>query len=1024
MGAAVDRQRLVYLVGRGEDGAVRLSSPLEAHVPSTLCLALAALDAGWEGSPTFACLEVEYGEVDDAVLAGRWEEARGRHPETRLSLYEVDLGLRHVTRRASVRVGPSAHHLVAVPGGADGPGGVLVCEAERILWLSPSGRDPVSVRIPRASGEADRSTQAARIVNCSALVRAKGRLFFHLLQIGADLFRVALRLGDEGGAVRALALRYFESCGAASAMAVLRSGFLLVAGEAGGNHTAYQIQSLGEHPDEPEFCGEAEAEAEAAGTYERRALRNLAATAERESLAPLTAAALANPGSAEEAPQLFACQGTGAASGLNVLRHGLGVAELAHSELPAAPTGLWTLKQALGDPADAFLVISFAGATTVLRVGGEAIEEVPESGFALDTASLAAFQLASEAMVQVHPRGFRQVSPAAGIVEWRTPPGVSVVAAAYNTRQLVLALSSRALVYFELEPAAAGLLAERRTSPALPEAPTAMHLAPVPAQRLRSRWLALGTDAGLVRILSLDPGDGCLEPVSLQALAAHPTSLLIGLDAVEVGLANGVLVSLSLDPASGALGDPRTRYVGPAPVTLRPCGDSLLVLSSRAWLRHARHRQQAMSPLLYEPLGCATAFASEAAPAGIVASVGASLRIIAVDTEAASPFARHRTPLPCTPKRLAFSPPLGLLAVHGALVDPSAGHVLGSPSLAEGESVTAQAFVTFHERPGERMLAVGIARNLTLAPRTAQAAFVDLYLVKPTGHALELVHRTRLDEPGQATQMIPSAMAAFAGRLLVSAGPALRLYDLGRARLLKKCEARLPTFAACLATQGFRLAVGDAHQGLLLLQYLPGDNQFLAFADEAGPRATSCLAFLDYETLAGGDRFGNVFVARLPAGLGEAVDIDGTVASPANKHAGLLGAPHKLERLVEFHLGDTPVAMHRAALSPGARQAIHYATVSGAIGVLLPLATRSEALLLQNLELAMRTESPAGLGGRDHLAYRSAYYPLKGAIDGDLCEAFLHLPEDRQARLAQALDMPSAALLQRKIQALRSSIGF
>jgi hypothetical protein len=38
-----------------------------------------------------------------------------------------------------------------------------------------------------------------------------------------------------------------------------------------------------------------------------------------------------------------------------------------------------------------------------------------------------------------------------------------------------------------------------------------------------------------------------------------------------------------------------------------------------------------------------------------------------------------------------------------------------------------------------------------------------------------------------------------------------------------------------------------------------------------------------------------------------------------------------------------------------------------------------------HLEMHMRQHS-VPLCGRDHMAYRSAYFPVKGCIDGDLCE--------------------------------------
>jgi splicing factor 3B subunit 3 len=68
------------------------------------------LDVGFE-NPIFAVLEVDYDGDRQKVL----------------TRYELDMGLNHMVRRSSHPVHPESHKLLNVPGGGDGPGGVLVC---------------------------------------------------------------------------------------------------------------------------------------------------------------------------------------------------------------------------------------------------------------------------------------------------------------------------------------------------------------------------------------------------------------------------------------------------------------------------------------------------------------------------------------------------------------------------------------------------------------------------------------------------------------------------------------------------------------------------------------------------------------------------------------------------------------------------------------------------------------------------------------------------------------------------------
>lgn len=54
----------------------------------------------------------------------------------------------------------------------------------------------------------------------------------------------------------------------------------------------------------------------------------------------------------------------------------------------------------------------------------------------------------------------------------------------------------------------------------------------------------------------------------------------------------------------------------------------------------------------------------------------------------------------------------------------------------------------------------------------------------PECNDLELVHQTPVDE-------VPIAICQFQGRILVGVGRMLRLYDMGKKKLLRKCENKV-----------------------------------------------------------------------------------------------------------------------------------------------------------------------------------------------------------------------------------------
>ena len=60
----------------------------------------------------------------------------------------------------------------------------------------------------------------------------------------------------------------------------------------------------------------------------------------------------------------------------------------------------------------------------------------------------------------------------------------------------------------------------------------------------------------------------------------------------------------------------------------------------------------------------------------------------------------------------------------------------------------------------------------------------------PPSSTLELVHKTTLDE-------IPYALAAFQGKVVIGVGRLLRLYDLGKKKLLRKSENKVGKQVYC-----------------------------------------------------------------------------------------------------------------------------------------------------------------------------------------------------------------------------------
>lgn len=181
-----------------------------------------------------------------------------------------------------------------------------------------------------------------------------------------------------------------------------------------------------------------------------------------------------------------------------------------------------------------------------------------------------------------------------------------------------------------------------------------------------------------------------------------------------------------------------------------------------------------------------------------------------------------------------------------------------------------------------------------------------------------LLHKTETDD-------VPLALLAFQGRLVAGVGKALRIYDIGKKKLLRKVENK--SFGSAiinLTTQGSRTLVGDMQESVTFTVYKPPENRLLIFADEVQPRWISAMTMVDYNTVAAGDRFGNVFVNRLDSRVSDQVDDDPTGAGILHQKGLLMGAPHKTKMPAHFHVGDITTSIHKVSLVAGGREVLSY----------------------------------------------------------------------------------------------------
>ena len=329
------------------------------------------------------------------------------------------------------------------------------------------------------------------------------------------------------------------------------------------------------------------------------------------------------------------------------------------------------------------------------------------------------------------------------------------------------------------------------------------------------------------------------------------------------------------------------------------------------------------------------------------------------------------------------------------VIDPiNAKEVLQRIELEDNEAAVSIATVSFSSQDDEIFLVVGTGKDMVVSPRSSSCGLIHVYRFQEDGKEVEFIHKTKVEEP-------PLAVLGFQGRLLAAIGKDLRLYDLGMKQLLRKAQAQVvPNLIVGLQTQGSRIIASDVQESVTYIVYKFQENRLIPFVDDMLSRWTTCLTMVDYETVAGGDKFGNLWLLRCPEKASEEADEEGSGAHLVHERQYLQGAPNRLNLMCHFFPQDVPTSIHKTQLVAGGRDLLFWSGLQGTLGILVPFVSREDVDFFQTLEQHLRGED-APLAGRDHLVYRSYYVPAKGVIDGD-CKYRL-----RSAQMALYLSLPS-----------------
>ncbi len=101
-------------------------------------------------------------------------------------------------------------------------------------------------------------------------------------------------------------------------------------------------------------------------------------------------------------------------------------------------------------------------------------------------------------------------------------------------------------------------------------------------------------------------------------------------------------------------------------------------------------------------------------------------------------------------------------------------------------------------------------------------------------------------------------------KILAGIGKSLRLYEIGKKKLLTKAEIKnLPSNVNQIKTIGKKIFVTSVSDSYHLFKYIPEEHTFYDIAQDHLPKFITAMNIIDSETVCAGDKFGNLFIGRL-----------------------------------------------------------------------------------------------------------------------------------------------------------------
>ncbi|GMF12407.1 unnamed protein product [Phytophthora lilii] len=755
--------------------------------------------------------------------------------------------------------------------------------------------------------------------------------------------------------------------------------------------------------------------------------------------------------------QIVTCSGADKDGTLRVIRNGIGINEQATAELPGIK-GMWSLRETFAAEHDKYLLQSYVSEIRILAIGDEDEMEEKEITAFTNVKTLLCRNMYGDVWLQVTESEVRLISCSTFSLSssWAPPPGSRITVAAANPTQVAVATSGGVLVYLEVEN---GQVAEKnkvtmeheiacvditplaRSESADGDVAMAGSSIHWDMAALRSSLCVVGLWTNFsVSVLKLPT----LEKLTTESLGTDllPRSVLCntfeGKDYLLVGLGDGSLMNYELNVAQGTLGTRKRVSLGSQPLSLSTFRSKnmthVFAACDRPTVIYSNNNKLLYSNINSKEVNVMCPFDSESFPECLALSSEEELTIGTVDDIQKLHIQTFH--LNEWARRIAHDPEshtLGVLTVNFTVDDT-------------GEEVD-QGFVrlfddqTFEVLHSYRLDPFEIPCSVVVCPFSGDSSSAS-YFVVGTAYVHEeeaephqgriLVFAVTGIHGERKLQLVTEkevkgavyCLNAFNGKVLAGVNSKAQLYKWSEntdneKELVSECGHYGHTLVLYMESRGDFIVVGDLMKSISLLSYKQLDGTIEEIAKDLNSNWMSAVGIVDDDTYIGSETDFNLFTVQRNSGAASDEE-RGRLETVGEFHLGEFVNRFRYGSLVMQNNSSTaqaptstgPTDMvdvgEPAPVVPAVQnQSMLFGTVSGMIGVILPI-TKDQYSFLLRVQQAL-TQVVKGVGGFSHKEWRTfenrrSVSEARNFIDGDLVESFLDLTKPQMMKVVDKLN--------------------